>query len=791
MRRLPLSATVVLVAVSALLAVAEPASAAGPASHQFLEKITGDASDQGQRHPQSPFEDACGVAKDSNGYVYVSDYYHDAIDVFSTAFGLEFLTAIPEVDPGNGPCGLAVDGAGDLFVNTWREGVLELTPASYPPAQFTEYSSRSIDSSGTATGLALEGSSGRLYVDDGTYVSAYEPSGEPVEVAGVPLRIGLDVSAEYFGLAVDEASGDVYVADAASGTVKGFEATPGSPAVAEISGKGTPQGGFAYLGDASLAIDNNATSPSYRHLFVVDDIQHGASESPEAVVDEFNAQGNYRGQIARWFVKEGEPKVLVEYRLTDAEPSGLALSGKGEVLVTNGNTQGSVVDVFGPTAPGQPLTVTMTGAGVGTVKSKQAGIACPGACAAEYDEGSEVVLTATADSHSAFLGWSGACTGTATTCRVTMSQAREVTAEFAALPQQNLMVSVEGSGEGAVTSEPPGIDCGVGSTGTCVEHFNEGSTVTLTAAPAPHTRFVEWLGIACDESTALTCQVTMSHAEALSARFAAIPPQRLDVSVSGEGSVSSQPAGISCPSTCSGEFDQGSAVTLTAAPAAHHELVGWSGCGAEPAPGECEVQMSQSAGVQADFGPIHRTLSVQIAGKGTVTADHGQISSCAAACSGIYLDGETVALQAAPAPGYDFAGWSGACGGSGACRLTLAGDATATANFTARPAQPPPPAAGTLKLRKVRVKGARALLELEISGPGSVSVHGTHVRPAHLHVGHGGKVSLRVGLDARAKRLLAATGHRTLKARITIAFSPADGGAAARLRKTIEFGRRR
>lgn len=791
MRRLVLSAFVALLTAPALL-TPPSASAAESASHPFLEKVTGGAGDKGQRHPQFSFEDACGVAKDANGYLHVSDYYHDAIDVFSTSFGLEFLTTIPEVDPGNGPCGLEVDSAGDLFVNTWREGVVELTPASYPPGQFSEYTKATIDSSGTATGLALDQASGRLYVDDGTYLSAYEAStGTLIEEGGEPLRIGLDTGAEYFGLTVNEASGDLYVADAASGTVKAFEPTPGTPPVATIDGKGTPQGGFAYLGDASLAIDNQAASPSYGHLFVVDDIQHGVSESPEAVVDEFNEQGDYRGQIARWFVKEGEPKVLVEYWLTDAEPSGLALTGKGEVLVTNGNTQGSVLDVFGPTAPGKLLTVNLTGTGVGAVKSKQAGIACPSACAAEYDEGSEVVLTATPDAHSAFAGWSGACAGTATTCRVTMSQAREVTAEFLALPQQNLSVSVEGSGEGEVTSEPAGIECSVGSTGNCVEHFNKDSTVTLIATPAPHTRFKEWVGLPCDESTAPTCPVTMSKDEEIGARFEAIPPQQLNVSVSGNGSVSSEPAGISCPSTCSGEFDEGSTVTLIAAPAAHQELVGWSGCGGEPAPGRCEVQMSEAKAVEAVFGPIHRMVTVTVAGQGTVTADHGQISTCTSSCSGTYLDGEGLKLEAAPAPGYQFAGWSGACGGSGPCHLTIESDLAVAANFTLIPEPPPPPPPGTLKLANVRVNGARAILVLEISGPGSIAVHGAHVRRAHLRAGHGGRVTLRLGLDAHAKRALATAKSGLVKAQVTIAFSPADGGAAARVRKVIEFGRRR
>lgn len=786
MRRAAFCTAALLLCVATQFGSAASAAAAETGSHPFIEKLTGGVADGGERHPQNPFEDACGVAKDSNGYLYVSDYYHDAIDIFATAFGKEFVAEIKEVDPGNGPCALTVDGAGDIYVNNWREDVVKWTPASYPPNQSTSYSPTTIDNSGTAAGLALDAATGHLFVDDGTYISEYDSAGSLIR------KIGEDKAAEYFGLAVKESNGRLYVAEAKSATVEIFDpATSTATPIEAIGGAGTARGGFAYLGDASLAIDNTPTSPSFGHLFVVDDIQHGKSESPEAVVDEFNGQGDFRSQIARWIVKEGEPKVPVEYWLTDAEPSGLAISAKGEVLITNGNSEGSVLDVFGPTAPGRLLTVKATGTGIGTVKSKQPGIACPSTCAAEYDEGSEVVLSASADAHSAFAGWGGACAGTSSTCRVTMNQAREVSAEFKALPQQNLTVSVEGSGEGKVTSEPAGIECSVGSTGACLEHFNEGSTVTLTATPAPHTRFVEWLGVACDESTSPTCQVTMSHAEAIDARFAAIPPQPLSVSVSGEGSVSSEPAGISCPGACAGEFDEGSVVILTAAPAAHQELVGWSGCSAEPGAGECEVQMSAAEAVEASFGPIHRTVAVTIAGQGTVTADHGAISSCTTNCSGTYLDGEGLKLEAAPAPGYGFAGWSGACGGTGACQLTIEGDLSVAANFTAIPEPPPLPPPGTLRLANVRVNGARAILALEISGPGSIVVYGSHIRRAHLHAGHGGRVTLRLGLDAHAKQMLAAAKTRSLKAKITIGFTPADGGAAVSIHKAIEFRRGR
>ena len=61
---------------------------------------------------------------------------------------------------------------------------------------------------------------------------------------------------------------------------------------------------------------------------------------------------------------------------------------------------------------------------------------------------------------SSFGGWSGACTGTSTTCTVSMTQAQSVTATFIEGPGYTLSVSKNGNGMGTVTGAPTGINCG-------------------------------------------------------------------------------------------------------------------------------------------------------------------------------------------------------------------------------------------------------------------------------------------------------------------------------------------
>lgn len=77
------------------------------------------------------------------------------------------------------------------------------------------------------------------------------------------------------------------------------------------------------------------------------------------------------------------------------------------------------------------LTVTKQGtSSAGSITSAPAAIACGATCAASFLDGSQVVLTAAPIAGATFLGWGGACTGSATTCTLTMTGAQSVTARF-------------------------------------------------------------------------------------------------------------------------------------------------------------------------------------------------------------------------------------------------------------------------------------------------------------------------------------------------------------------------
>jgi uncharacterized repeat protein (TIGR02543 family) len=161
-----------------------------------------------------------------------------------------------------------------------------------------------------------------------------------------------------------------------------------------------------------------------------------------------------------------------------------------------------------------PLSVTVTGSG--TVTSSPAGIQCTAGgvgCVANFAAGA-VTLNATPATGYMFEGWSGACTGTSTTCTLTLLAAEEVSAKFKA--KYVLSVYKTGTGTGTVVSVgTTGINCG----SDCSEIYSTITSVTLkaTVVLTSANRFVGWTG-ACNTTSAY-CTVNVNAVKSATAQF--------------------------------------------------------------------------------------------------------------------------------------------------------------------------------------------------------------------------------------------------------------------------------
>ncbi|MDR2032676.1 MAG: InlB B-repeat-containing protein [Azoarcus sp.] len=250
----------------------------------------------------------------------------------------------------------------------------------------------------------------------------------------------------------------------------------------------------------------------------------------------------------------------------------------------------------------QSVRLDVARVGSGTVSGQ--GIDCGTDCSESYASGSKVTLTAAPASGYTFSGWSGACSGSAATCTVTLTANASVTATFLQTQAVRRTLTVQRVGNGTVSGQ--GISCGT----DCSEQYASGSKVTLTAAPASGYIFSGWSG-ACSGSAA-TCTVTLNANASVTATFTAAKPTYHTLSVRRSGLLggSVTGTGINCGSDCSERYTSGTQVTLTAKPPLGgvlgligYSFTGWGGaCASAKSAKTCTLKLDADASVSATFG---------------------------------------------------------------------------------------------------------------------------------------------------------------------------------------------
>lgn len=168
----------------------------------------------------------------------------------------------------------------------------------------------------------------------------------------------------------------------------------------------------------------------------------------------------------------------------------------------------------------------------------------------------------------------------------------------------------------------------------------------------------------------------------------------------GDGTVSSSPAGINCIVTngtaastgCRAQFNQGVTVTLTALPRAGHSLKGWfRAC---TGTGTCTTTMSVNRTVEARFleGPFRIRIDAGVGtGSGRVTSQAGLTPAIncvitngtpgSTGCSARYPAYTALVLTATPAAGHTLT-WGPPCSGSGTCQHTVIQNRSLSAVFS-------------------------------------------------------------------------------------------------------------
>lgn len=246
------------------------------------------------------------------------------------------------------------------------------------------------------------------------------------------------------------------------------------------------------------------------------------------------------------------------------------------------------------------------------------------------------------------------------------------------------------TGTGTIRDNTGSIVCGK----FCTAKYLAGTTVTLTAQADVGSQFRnEWAG--CTSVAGFTCSVVMNSNVTVEATFDLIPTSYLLYAAgggTGSGTISSNPAGVSCSSSCYAPFAANSSVVLTAQPLAGSAFAGWSGdC---VGTGTCTVLMNQERSVVATFALLPVILTVTTAGRGTgVVQGAGSAGAinCSGSCVAAVAIGSSLSLTAQSSIGSAFVGWStnpaGYCSGNAAtCTLAMPSTAvTVTATFNRLP----------------------------------------------------------------------------------------------------------
>ncbi len=420
-------------------------------------------------------------------------------------------------------------------------------------------------------------------------------------------------------------------------------------------------------------------------------------DAPPGTVVNCGTDGATPATACSWTVLTGSTLTLFQTPQPGSSFSGWggACSGVGRVCTVQLGGDAQVTATWVSSSATKGLTVAVGGNG----SVSGGGISCPSTCTASEPLNAGVTLTATPASGYTFTGWSGDCTGTGSSCTLTMSTDRSVTATFA--PSVTLSVTVTGSGN--VSGGSGAINCGSGAN-VCSAAFAANASVTLVATPPTGGSFVGWTG-ACGGS-ATTCTVSMSGSKSVTAAFAGAAT--LTVSATGPGTVSG--GGLACGSqgsTCSAPQQANAIVTLTATPDPGASFSGWGGA-CSGASQTCTVTMSGAKSVSASFssggggGGSSPQLSVSVSGPGSVSGGGISCGNGGTGCAVTLQAGTRVTLSEKPATGATFSGWGGACPGKAStCTVTVGSSATSvSAAFAA--ARP-----GTLTLA--------------VSGRGSVS----------------------------------------------------------------------
>ncbi len=223
------------------------------------------------------------------------------------------------------------------------------------------------------------------------------------------------------------------------------------------------------------------------------------------------------------------------------------------------------------------------------------------------------------------------------------------------------------TGTGVVTSSPSGINCG----SDCIESYNAGTVVTLTAVADGNSTFGGWSG-ACSGTG--TCSVTMDASKSVTATFN-IKTYTITATAGTGGNI--MPSGSV---TVNHGANQTFTITANMGYSIEDVLVDGNSVGAVSTYQFTNVTGNHTISARFKIGTHNLTVGKGGTGTGVVTSSPSGIN-CGSDCIESYNAGTVVTLTAVADGNSTFGGWSGACSGTGTCSVTMDASKSVTATF--------------------------------------------------------------------------------------------------------------
>ena len=411
------------------------------------------------------------------------------------------------------------------------------------------------------TGVAVDPATGDVYLDRGSEVAHF-----PAPTSGFEYpsdlfgSSGPDPLLDGTGIAVDGASGELYVADTAAKRVDAYRAvtqatvsleaaTNVAETAATLNGTVNPSG----VPVSACQFEYGTEQGVYPHA-VACSPDPGSGTEPVTVSASLSAL---------------TPGATYFYRLSATDANGTNYDGEEGAFATPVN---------------YALAINATGTGVVECEVENSGRLEP--CAAEYDKGTSLTLKGVPGPGATFEGWSSP-TGSAASCaglepcEFRIREATAITATFSTVAVTEYPLELKLTGTGAGT-----LECEARESGhfeACAAEYPAGTKLALKAQPDAGSTFTQWSTGACEGSSEPECRLTINAPVQADAVFTKtpLPKYLLDLSVSGEGEVGSQSGTVACrqggsPVECDEQVEAGSTVTLKATAAAGSHFEGWT-----------------------------------------------------------------------------------------------------------------------------------------------------------------------------------------------------------------------